>query len=161
MKSLRYAVILSLLFTVALRAQNNRPRGDKDQMEKDRIRIERLEKIKLIEVLDLSEDAVMKFFARRNEYFNNARKYGEEKKRISDQLEADMKAGKKFSNRYYKGLIDKMVQIDRERLSKREAFYRSLSDILSTEQIAKLMVFANKFNEEIMNEMMKGNRPQK
>lgn len=161
MKRLMFVVVMSLLVAISLSAQNNRQRGDKDQMERDRQRIERLEKIKLIEVLNLSEEAVMKFFARRNEYFNNARKFGEEKKKISDQLEADMKAGKKFNNRYYKGLIDKMIQIDRERIKRREDFYQSLSDILTTEQIAKLMVFANKFNEEIMNEMMRGNRPQK
>jgi hypothetical protein len=159
MKRFLIVFIIALVLPLTLSAQNDK-KGDKEHME-NMARIERLEKIKLIEVLNLSEDDVMKFFARRNEYFKNNRALMDERKKITDGLEADMKSGKKNSKRYYKNLIDRIIEIDRESLKRRENFYLSLNNILTTEQIAKLMVFANRFNREILNEAFKDNKPQK
>jgi hypothetical protein len=155
----RFLIVIFLLASICVNAQN---RGDqhqkpsKEQREKDRARIERLEKIKLIEVLNLSEETIMKFFARRNEFFNTlGAKYFDVMKSTSDNLEADMKSGKKHTDQYYQQLTKKMLALEKEKTKLRESFYLSLQDILTKEQLAKLLVFARRFNEEIMNEAMK------
>lgn len=157
----KLVMIIVLLIPIFLSAQNGKDgksKWNKEQFEKERARIEQLEKIKLIEILNTDEATVMKFFTRRNEYFNKDKRFREEMKNITEKFEAGMKSGKKFSNKYYQDMIDKVFYMDREKVKRRENFYKSLDDILSKEQIAKLVVFAKQFNEEIMNEVMKGNK---
>lgn len=161
MKRLFFVFLICAILPVAIMAQNDRSKMSREDMEKERARIERLEKIKIVEMLNLNDETVLKFFARRNEFYTNTKYIFEEKKKLSDEFEADMKAGKKHSKRYYKGLIDKIFSLDREWQKKRENFYFSQSDILTTEQIAKLVVFQRRFNEWVINEGFKNDKPQK
>jgi hypothetical protein len=157
----KLVMIIILLIPIFLSAQNGRDgksKWNKEQFDKERARIEQLEKIKLIEILNTDEATVMKFFARRNEYFNKDKNFREEMKNMTEKFESSMKSGKKFSNKYYQYTIDKVFSMDREKVKRRENFYRSLDDILTKEQIAKLVIFAKRFNEEMMNEVMKGGK---
>mgnify|MGYP006314490523 FL=1 len=114
-------------------------------------KLEQLEKIKLIESLDMDEDTSVRFFARRNE---SKREIQELEKKTDDiifELEKSFNSEDKYQDEKQKQLISEMLK-DREAIEmKRNQFIKSLDDILSTEQIAKLIVFEKRFREEIRN----------
>ncbi|MGA8264051.1 MAG: hypothetical protein WB779_06395 [Ignavibacteriaceae bacterium] len=126
-------------------AQDKGPDSDRRGMGK----IEELEKIKLIDVLQMNEETTLKFFARRNEY----------QRKVKDLISsADTQLGK--ISDYVKNNGDKnsaeMKKMIAGYLSYGEAiakektnFINSLNDILSYEQISKLLVFEKHFREEL------------
>jgi DNA-binding ferritin-like protein len=123
----------------------------KENKMKNREKLEQLEKIKLIESLDMDEDTSIRFFARRNE---SKREIQELEKKIEDiifELEKSFNTEDKNQDEKQKQLISEMLK-NRESIElKRNQFINSLGDILSTEQIAKLIVFEKKFRDEIRN----------
>jgi hypothetical protein len=123
----------------------------KEKKMKNREKLEQLEKIKLIESLDMDEDTSIRFFARRNE---SKREIQELEKKTDDiilELEKSFNSEDKNQNEKQKQLISEMLK-NRESIEiKRNQFVNSLGDILSTEQIAKLIVFEKRFRDEIRN----------
>jgi len=123
----------------------------KERKMKNREKLEQLEKIKLIESLDMDEDTSIRFFARRNE---SKREIQELEKKTDDiilELEKSFNTEDKNQNVKQKQLISEMLN-NRESIEiKRNQFVNSLGDILSTEQIAKLIVFEKRFRDEIRN----------
>jgi hypothetical protein len=123
----------------------------KEGKMKNREKLEQLEKIKLIESLDMDEDTSIRFFARRNE---SKREIQELEKKTDDiifELEKSFNIEDKNQDEKQKQLISEMLK-NRESIElKRNQFINSLGDILSTEQIAKLIVFEKKFRDEIRN----------
>ena len=123
----------------------------KENKMKNREKLEQLEKIKLIESLDMDEDTSIRFFARRNE---SKREIQEIEKKTDDiifELEKSFNTEDKNQDEKQKQLISEMLK-NRESIElKRNQFINSLGDILSTEQIAKLIVFEKKFRDEIRN----------
>jgi len=123
----------------------------KENKMKNREKLEQLEKIKLIESLDMDEDTSIRFFARRNE---SKREIQELEKKTDDiifELEKSFNTEDKNQVEKQKQLISEMLK-NRESIElKRNQFINSLGDILSTEQIAKLIVFEKKFRDEIRN----------
>lgn len=71
-----FAICISFLFTTALFAQR-----DEDRREWGRKggKIEQLEKIKIIEELNMDEETALKFFSRRNEHRESQRALIEKK----------------------------------------------------------------------------------
>jgi hypothetical protein len=152
----RLIIVILCLIPFILNAQDNqgnRRGGNREDQQKQRI--ERLEKIRLIELLNLSEETVMKFFARRNDFYNKLRKFGGDKNKLIDNLEADLKSGKKFSNAYFQNGLKRILEMDIERAKQKQIFFKSLKDLLTTEQLAKYIVFETRFRDEMWNEMMK------
>jgi hypothetical protein len=123
----------------------------KERKIKNREKLEQLEKIKLIESLDMDEDTSIRFFARRNE---SKREIQELEKKTDDiifELEKSFNREDKSQDEKQKLLISEMLK-NRESIEiKRNQFVNSLDDILSTEQIAKLIVFEKRFRDEIRN----------
>jgi len=123
----------------------------KERKMKNREKLEQLEKIKLIESLDMDEDTSIRFFARRNE---SKREIQELEKKIEDiifELEKSFNTEDKNQNEKQKQLISEMLK-NRDSIElKRNQFINSLDDILSTEQVAKLIVFEKRFRDEIRN----------
>lgn len=130
-------------------AQEHQERRKKDN------KIEQLEKVKLIEALDLTEDQSIRFFARRNEHRKEIEKleiHSEEvirdlEKIVQDSNERNVTEQKRLLNEF----LDIRIQIE----NKRKQFILSLNDILTTEQVSKLVLFEKKFREEIRKILMK------
>ena len=121
-----------------------------------REKIEQLEKIKLIEALDLNEETTLKFFARRNESRNRIDQLNDSLDTIVDNLES------RFSKRDdtgYKDLINKYLSIEKQISEEHMQFINSLYDILTNEQVAKLIVFEKRFREEIRHLLLRGRKP--
>jgi len=123
----------------------------KEGKMKNREKLEQLEKIKLIESLDMDEDTSIRFFARRNESKREIQSLEKKTEDIIFELEKSFNTEDKNQDEKQKQLISEMLK-NRESIElKRNQFINSLGDILSTEQIAKLIVFEKKFRDEIRN----------
>ena len=143
--------LLLIIFTLIVLTSIAYPQQMKERKMKNMEKLEQLEKIKLIESLDMDEDTSIRFFARRNE---SKRKIQELEKKTDDiifELEKSFNSEDKYQDEKQKQLISEMLK-NREAIEmKRNQFIKSLDDILSTEQIAKLIVFEKRFREEIRN----------
>ncbi len=150
MKMTLSLLLILMLIPALFFAQDRRDRKG------PRERIEQLEKLKLIEALDMDEQTTLKFFARRNELHGKVDKLNDSLDTITDNLET------KFSNgddSGYKELVNKYLSIEKQVASERTQFINSLYDILTTEQVAKLIVFEKRFREEIRHLLFKGRQP--
>jgi len=139
------------LFAIILCASITFPQQMREKGMKNRDRLEQLEKIKLIEALDLDEETSIRFFARRNDSKNQIRELEKKADDIILELEKSFKTDDKNQDEKQKQLISEMLKTRESIELKRNQFIKSLDDILSTEQIAKLIVFERNFRDEIRN----------
>ena len=118
-------------------------------------KIEELEKIKLLDILNLDEATSAKLFTRRSQ---NRTKIWDLEDKINDNLkniESEVKKGKDADVNKIQKMneihMNLSMDVEKEKLS----FLRSLPDILTQEQIGKYIVFERKFREEIRDLLMK------
>ncbi|MBU0475926.1 MAG: hypothetical protein KKF62_17410 [Bacteroidetes bacterium] len=141
--------IFVLLFNVMLFAQRNNPPGEWNRMHG---KIEQLEKIKIIELLNLDEATTLKFFSRRDEHLDSQRALIDKRDLLYDKLNESFKLKDEID---YKQRIAEIFAIEKEMLAQREKFFNSLKDILSEKQIAELIVFESNFRNEIRHQFIK------
>jgi len=141
-------LIIIVIFIPSLNAQN-KMRIHKNQMNK----FEQLEKIKLIEVLDLDEETTLRFFSRLNEHRNKMNEFKLEADKIIDKLRIMINSKNK------KGELSKYINsylaLGKKVTETKNEFTESLSDILTENQIAKFLVFEMKFREDIKGMLFK------
>jgi hypothetical protein len=150
MKKALYLLLVLMLIPALSFAQDRRDRKG------PRERIEQLEKLKLIEALDMDEQTTLKFFARRNELHGKVDMLNDSLDTITDNLETKFSKG---DDSGYKELVNKYLSTEKQIASERTQFINSLYDILTTEQVAKLIVFEKRFREEIRHILFKGRQP--
>jgi hypothetical protein len=117
-------------------------------------KIEQLEKAKLIEALSLNEDTAVRFFARRTENQKKIREILNQRETILKELEKSLKSSNQLSDAAYKDQVNNLIALDASIGKERENFYRSLGDLFSPHQIAKLVVFETNFRREIRESLM-------
>jgi hypothetical protein len=155
MNKLFFVIALTFIFTAAVLPQDNGQEGGSHKRRAPMKKIEELEKIKLLDVLNLDEATSAKLFTRRN--LNRTKIWDYEDKINFDlqNIEFEIKKGKdkdvskiqKLNEDYF----NLSMEVEKEKLS----YLRSLSDILTPEQIGKYIVFERKFREEIRDLLMK------
>jgi hypothetical protein len=118
-----------------------------------REKIEQLEKVKLIDALNMDEQTTLKFFARRNELRNRVDSLNDSLDTIVDVLEAKFPNGNESD---YKSMVNKYLNIEKQIAAEHSQFISSLYDILTPEQVAKLVVFEKRFREEVRRIIMRG-----
>lgn len=142
------------LFAIAVLTSISFSQQMKEKNMPNREKLEQLEKIKLIEALDLDEETSVRFFARRN---TSKKEIQELEKRTDDiifELERSFNSEEKNKDESQKRLTSEILK-NRESIEiKRNQFIYSLNDLLTTEQIAKLIVFEKKFRDEIRNVLL-------
>ena len=143
--------LFMMLFTLILLTSIVYPQQMKEKKMKNREKLEQLEKIKLIEALDLDEETSIRFFARRNESKNEIQELEKKADEIIFELEKSFNSENDNQSEKQKQMISEMLKIRESIEMKRNQFLNSLDDILTTEQIAKLIVFEKKFRDEIRN----------
>lgn len=156
MKSLLKITFLSLLLFANLFAQK-----DKWQDDNMREKFAELEKIKLIETLQMDEETTLRFFSRQSEHKNEQREMMDEIKQDIDDLDAMLKSGRPVTTEELKKKISDINDLELKLDQNRVAFINSLSDILSYEQIAQLIIFERTFRNEVRKMIMKDRRQQK
>ena len=148
-----FVVILLISISTAIHAQGPKPGGRGRPIEK----IEQLERAKLIEILDLKEDAAVRFFARRKEFRNAQHDLFEQREKLFDNIDKRIRDNSELNDKECKDLLDDLMKIDSKIAAGRSNFYSSLSDILTPEQILKLAVFDVRFMREI-RDLLTGRR---
>ncbi len=137
------------LLTVVLLTSISFPQQMKEKGMKNREKLEQLEKIKLIEALDLDEETSIRFFARRNGSKKEIQELEMKAEDIISELEKSFNSENKNQSENQKQLISEMLKTRESIELKRNQFINSINDILTVEQIGKLIVFEKNFRDEI------------
>ena len=146
-------VIITALVMVFLTSISY-PQKMRDKRMHNRGKLEQLEKVKLIEALDLSEENSIRFFARRNDSKREIEILEKKSDDLLYELEKSFKSGEKNQEDKQKQLISELLKTRESIEVKRNQFINSLNDILTIEQISKLIVFEKKFRDEIRNVLL-------
>ncbi len=146
----KFLVLIIIFFSVPFisRAQQNRERMMRQRMG----RLAELEQLKLIDLLNLDETTAVKLFARRKQNLNEQQALIKMKKEYINELR---KAVKENDDEKCDSLVNKILYIEKESIKKRAEFIHSLSDILTKEQIAKVIIFESRFKDELKNYFMR------
>ena len=120
-----------------------------------RDKIFQLEKIKLIETLKMDEETALRFFARRSETETAIDSLRRNLDALLDKINQKISGDSKTNDEELKTLIKKVSEIRLKIDQKRVDFVNSLSDILTTKQIAKFVVFEKKFRDDLAKSLMK------
>jgi len=124
---------------------------DKEAAEK----IFQLEKIKLIEVLEMDEETAIRFFARRSEFKKATDEIQNKIEEIIKNLEVVDKAGKVYTENELITYINDFNNLNLQMSQRRTEFINSLNDILTYDQIRRLIVFERKFKDELRRALFK------
>lgn len=147
-------IIMLLLFTCSTFAQDY-PRKHKWSPKE---RIEQLEKIKLLEEMNLDEETSIRFFARRAEFKDEHKQILNQRDALLDEVELALQKEKSTEEFNYESAVSDLIGVEKKLISHREEFINSLSDVLTTEQIATYIVFESKFFHQVRESLMKRNR---
>jgi hypothetical protein len=151
--------LIFLIISVALLQGMGFPQG-REHHKEIREKIEQLEKIKIIETLKMDEQTTLKFFSRRTEFRDKVKDLMDKENNLLNKMDDYIKSSKDKNNSKYQGLIEQYFDLDRKIFDAKKSFITSLSDILSQEQIAKLLVFQKQFREEVREILFKrGGKP--
>ena len=155
MKNLFFVIALLFTFAVSVIAQDIGREEGTHRRRAPMKKIEELEKIKLLDVLNLDEATSVKLFTRRNQDRTKIWDYEDKINNVLQNIESEVKKGndKDVSKiqKLNEDFCNLSMDVEKEKLS----FLRSLSDILNPEQIGKYIVFERKFRDEIRNLLMK------
>ena len=154
MKSIYLILVMLLLFS----GINYSQRG-KWHDEELKGKFEQLEKIKLIETLGMDEETTLRFFSRKAEHQKMQEEIQQQIQNKIDQLEVVFKSGRVATIDEIKTAINDINSMQIQVEKNRADFINSLSDILSYEQIAKLVIFERRFRDEIRKLIFKERKP--
>lgn len=148
----KLTILLFILINIGLFAQKDHTKNHRSFSK----RFEELEKIKLLENLNLDEDTAIKFFAKRNKLKNSIEKIMDEREAIYTELEKFV--DQKDVEHDYSSLIKKINASDIKLANMKTEFIVSLKNIFSEEQIAKYIIFERNFRKDIKNLLIEKGR---
>ncbi len=144
-------LVMIILLTVNINLAQPYQKHDKNPRE----RMEQLEKLKLLEALNLNEEEAIRFFARRNEFRDEHKDIIQKRDEIILNIELAIGKDKPENEAHYEKKIKEFLMVEEKLIDHRAKFLNSLEDILTQEQIAKLIVFELKFKQEIRDLIIK------
>lgn len=154
MKAVSLIVLIVLFFSINLFSQKGKWRD-----EEMRAKFEELENIKLIETLRMDEETTLRFFARKSEHKLQQYEIQEKIKSNIDNLDVLLKSGRAMTTEELKSKIDEINNLELQLDKNKVEFVNSLSDLLSYEQIAELIIFEKRFRNEVRKLLMRNRRP--
>ena len=152
MKKLILLLIIIVSVSVTLNAQRKHDRG---HHVPDKIL--QLEKIKLIEILEMDEETTLKFFSRRSEHEREMEKIHKAINEKLDKMEQIVNSDNVLDEEL-KASIEELNLMHNKLDRIKTDFINSLDDILSYKQIAKMILFERKFKEELRRAIFKDKR---
>ena len=147
------------LFVVSAFAMSLFPQKKFGRDGEMRERMAQLEKIKLIEVMNMDEETTLRFFSRRAEF---QKKHDEMRENIDtkiDLLEATLKSARMVTDTELQTMINEILELHKAFENERAEFIKSLNDILSTDQIARYVVFEKRFRDELRRLLLHERKP--
>ena len=153
-------LIISALVLFILTAVSY-PQKMRDRILKNKDKLEQLEKIKLIESLDLNEETSIRLFSRRNDLKKEIEKLENRNDELISDLEKSFNEDDKNLEAKQTQLLSEFLKNKQEIETRKQQFLTSLNDILSKEQICKYVVFEKKFRDEIRSVLMDSKKHKK
>lgn len=147
--------IIILFFLSIVSAELFAQFDDAPPPHKMREKIFQLEKIKLIETLQMDEETTLRFFSRRSETESSIDGLKKNLDEVLDKIDQLISSDKPPKDEELKPLIKEVGSIRLQIDQKRVDFVKSLDDILTPKQIAKFVVFEKRFREELAKSLMK------
>lgn len=144
MKNLLIVLVSIMLFSTLSYSQIKKERFS----DKSKGKFEQLEQIKLIEALELSEEATLKFFARRSEHRKAMQQLYSESDNLLKELSALIDKAETSDDNLRKSYKN-YLSFEQRILEERHSFIKSLDDILSEKQITTLIIFEKRFKQEL------------
>ena len=135
------ALLLLLLGALPILAQD----GPED--EEGRERLADLRRIKLIEALDLTEEQTLRLFTREKDFREKDLQHREKRVALLKSLEA--KVDEKAGDAVLREHLQRLHEANLEMQTMRRDYVLSLNDILSMEQIARMVIFEQRFAQEV------------
>lgn len=147
-----FFVLLMYIMTTAGFAQE--PHSNMSKRPKHiQKKMEDLEKIKLIEVIQADEETMLRFFSRRKDFQYQTKKLedsrDEKLNELSDLIENDSNSDE------LKKRIGEIQAIDSDLSQVRSKYITSLTEILNFKQVAKVLIFERNFREELRAMILK------
>jgi len=110
-------------------------------------RLDRFRKMRLIEVLKLSEDDAVRFFAKQSAHEQNVQELMKSRNEAIDEVDSIIRNqddGKKIAP-----LADRLMDIDRKLFEERQRFQNDVRQLLTPEQFGKFLVFERNFGRQV------------
>ncbi len=145
----KISIFTFLFLSINLFAQHPNPM---DNMGRMGGKIEQLEKIKIIEELNLDEETTLLFFAKRNQHRESQKALLDKRDELFESLSENFDSDEEID---YKSKLNEIFLIEREMLKQREEFLKSLNTILTPKQIVQLTVFEFNFRNEVRHQFLK------
>jgi len=149
------SLILLMIIPIGFAQKRHEFGKDKDVLEK----FAQLEKIKLIEALDMDEETTLRFFSRRADFQKDMEAIHDSVKYKTKQLEDILVSARMVTNIELKARIDEIQKLQIKLDERKAEFINSLDDILTYTQIAKLIIFEKDFRDEMRKMIMKERKP--
>ena len=137
-------VLLQLSFRSDLFSQRQLPGRTPEER---RGRLEQFKKIRLMEVLNLNEEGSIRFFTRYNKFQEQLRQLERDRNAVIDHIERQLKEGEK--GKAFQKDFDEFLGLGQKLVALHTNFHNGIREILTPEQVAKLVVFERNFNREI------------
>lgn len=143
MKRLFYFV-----FIVCLLSQSGFAQEQQQGHHNARKRLDELEKLKLMEILNLDEEKMVKFFSKRSEFSDRVNSLYSQKNQKLNQIEKSLEATDK-NDASFKRLNNEILEIEEDIVKAKVDYISSLNSVLSHEQISKVILFERNFKREL------------
>ncbi len=151
---IKMILVVLIVMSLTLYSQSD----DKKKSTRHSKKYEQLEKIKLLEILNLDEESSIKFFVRRNQSREKIHQLINDLNTVYSELETLLETEKESKSKYYDLLIEKALSIDKKIIEEKYYSLKSLSDILTKEQIAKVILFDRNFKKDVRNLLLERGR---
>ena len=122
-------------------------------------RVEQFKKLRMIEALKLDDDTSIRFFAKYSKHEDAVRDINKERDDLIDQLQ-DMRKSDADGAKMEK-IFDDLTALDTKQAEERQRFLGDIKTVLTTRQIADLIIFERNFARnvrQLMQEMTRGRR---
>ena len=156
MKNFKIALLI-VLFPIAFTLAQDMPDGEGlKRLEK----IEQMENAKIIQILNLSEENAVRFFARRKEFRQQQRDLLEKRHKIIESVDDQLNSSDKDNQAKYKEKLEELISIEVKLTKEKKDFYKSVGTILSPKQLMQLALFEDKFRREMRETLIKRRQQQ-
>lgn len=143
-------IVTFLVFFIAVSVLNAQP--ERRKRDKAMKRIEQLEKLQIIERLDLGEEQAIRFFAMKNRFRNERESIMQ---KINDVLN---RAEKAKNDNELTALTDEFERFNKSLSKNREDFVAAVRSMLTPKQQMEFFVFERRFRDDL-RDLMKGRGP--
>lgn len=140
-------LLLSLVMFLVTNEIQSQPRRFYDRDDAPLDRLEKFKKMRLVEVLKLSEEDAVRFFAKDAAHQEKTREFIRERNSLIDDIEKIIKF--KSDMQTFPKLIDQVFELDKKIFNERKRYFEEMRKFLSDEQFGKFLVFERDFEAQL------------